>query len=442
MFHRLRLWYSVLGAIVLALVVVVLAIGGRPDPMGPARALYGTWRFHPGDDLAWAEPGTDDAGWDRFFLTSRPGTRDDDVGLPGLLDGWRARGHRDLEGYGWYRLRVELPPGGDLALLGPTMVDDGYQMFWNGRLIGGVGSYGQHPRVIQARPFLVRLPPSNGDRTALLAIRTFMQPGFGRDDHSGGLRSAPTLASFPFAERLHAAQWKRTIAGYIVEIALPLMMFVLAGIALLISPRIERPAFAQWLSVALGATACLRLGNAVAAWTGLLAVAPLVWLNALLLSPLAMLAWTIAWNNWTGGRDRQFVFFGAIAAWAMRVAGAVGHAEALASAGRYASLALFAMIAIRVGRRGEHRLLALAAMLPIMVALFISEIARLGIPDIWFPFNIGVTLTQYAYALALPLLCFALTAGARRGGLEPKPNGAPGRIPEMIDNRQAESAGE
>ena len=97
---------------------------------------------------------------------------------------------------------------------------------------------------------------------------------------------------------------------------------------------------------------------------------------------------------------------------------------------------------VKVATRSLRIPMALAAMLPIMVALFISEIARLGIPDIWFPFNIGVTLTQYAYALALPLLCFALTAGARRGGLEPKPNGAPGRIPEMIDNRQAESAGE
>jgi hypothetical protein len=42
--------------------------------------------------------------------------------------------------------------------------------------------------------------------------------------------------------------------------------------------------------------------------------------------------------------------------------------------------------------------------------LFINEISRLGVPDIWFPFNIGVTLTQYAYALSLPLLAFALVA--------------------------------
>lgn len=412
-FHRLRLWYCTLGAIVLVSVVAMLEIGGAPDPAGPARALYGTWRFHPGDEPKWADPGMNDSGWDRFVLFSTPDARDDDVGLPGWLDGWRARGHRDLEGYAWYRLHLELPPAGDLGMLGPTMVNDGYQMFWNGRLIGGVGAFGLHPRVIGARPYLVRLPPPGRDRTGVLAIRTFMQPGFGRDEHSGGLRSVPTLASYPFAERLHAAQWNRTIAGYIVEIALPLMMLLLAGIALIAASHISRPAFANWLSVALAATACLRLGNAIAAWTNFLDVPALVWLNALLLSPLAMLAWTVAWNNWAEGRDRRYIFFAAIGAWIVRVVGAVAHANALTTAGRLASLALLAIIAARILRRGEHRLLALSAMLTVAIALFINEIAHLGVPDIWFPFNIGVTLTQYAYAVALPLLCFALTSGGR-----------------------------
>jgi hypothetical protein len=53
--------------------------------------------------------------------------------------------------------------------------------------------------------------------------------------------------------------------------------------------------------------------------------------------------------------------------------------------------------------------LALATMAVIAIALFINELSRLGVPTIWFPFNIGVTLTQYAYALALPLLSFALS---------------------------------
>jgi len=46
----------------------------------------------------------------------------------------------------------------------------------------------------------------------------------------------------------------------------------------------------------------------------------------------------------------------------------------------------------------------------VAAALFVNELRQLGIPDIWFPFNIGVTLTQYAYGLALPLLAALLVA--------------------------------
>lgn len=392
----------------LLLVVATLAIGGRPDPVGPAKVLDGSWRFHQGDDPRWADPQADDSGWDRIELVSSPSNHDFDVGLPGFLAGWHARGHPALEGYGWYRRHVALPAQGNWTLLGPTMVDDGYEMFWNGKPIGGIGRLGAHPKVVGSRPFLVRLPSLAGEHSGVLAIRTFMQPGLGRDDQSGGLRSAPTLAAAPFGDTLYRAQWHRTIAGYIVELALPIMMFLLAGIALVMARSTARPGFARWLTVALVATACLRLGNAAAAWTDLIGISTLDRQNAVLLSPLAMLAWTAAWNDWAEGRDRHIVLAVAIAAWVLRVVAAVTHADALVSVGRAVFAVLFVVIAMRIMVRGERRLLALATMAVIATALFINELSRLGIPTIWFPFDIGVTLTQYAYALALPLLSFAL----------------------------------
>jgi hypothetical protein len=400
-------------------VVATLAIGGRPDPVGPARVLDGSWRFHAGDDPRWADPRMDDRNWDRTDLVSLPSNRDFDVGLPGYLAGWHARGHPDLEGYGWYRRRVTLPAHGDLTLLGPTMVDDGYEMFWNGKPIGGIGRLGHDPKVVGARPFLVKLPPSAGEQSALLAIRTFMQPGLGRDNQSGGLRSVPTLSAASFGDTLYRAEWLRTIAGYIVELALPIMMVLLAATALVMAPSTARPGFARWLAVALVATACLRLGNAVAAWTDLIGISTLDRQNAILLSPLAMLAWAAAWNDWAQGRDRCIVLLTAIAAWAVRVAGAITHADALVSIGRAVFAVLFVVIAARIITRGERRLLAAATMAVIAIALFINELSRLGVPTIWFPFNIGVTLTQYAYALALPLLAFALTPARNDAHAQP-----------------------
>lgn len=413
---RALLSFYLLALIVLSAVVATLAIGGQPDPIGPATALDGAWRFHPGDDPRWADPNLDDRNWDRLDLVSRASNRDGDVGLPGLLAGWHAHGHPKLEGYGWYRRHVTVPATGDFVLLGPTMVDDGYAMFWNGRPLGGIGRLDAHPKVIGARPYLARLPTHVGGRSGVLAIRTFMQPGFGRDAASGGLRSVPVLATASFGQKLHRAQWMRTIAGYIVEVALPFMMIILAGMALVAARAIARPSFARWLAFALVATAFLRMGNAIGSWTDLLSAPMLAVQNSVILSPLAMLGWTAAWNEWADGRDRPPVLIVALAAWVARIVGATAHWSTLTSIARFVYIALFVVIAVRIGTRGRQKALALTTMSVVAIALFINELTKLGIPDIWFPFNIGVTLTQYALALAtllLPLLLRGRDEGAR-----------------------------
>jgi hypothetical protein len=33
-----------------------------------------------------------------------------------------------------------------------------------------------------------------------------------------------------------------------------------------------------------------------------------------------------------------------------------------------------------------------------------DELSAIGVPNIWFPLGIGVSRTQYAYAIAIPLL--------------------------------------
>jgi len=44
-----------------------------------------------------------------------------------------------------------------------------------------------------------------------------------------------------------------------------------------------------------------------------------------------------------------------------------------------------------------------------MAGLFGSELLDpIGVPGIWFPFGIGVSRTQYVYAIAIPLLAFLI----------------------------------
>src|SRR5690349_12427282 len=121
-----------------ALVTVDLAVGGRPDPpalRSAATLLNGLWEFHTGDDPSWARADSDDHSWDEIDLTAAPGSHDGDVGLPDYVGGWMAHGHPDYRGYAWYRIGVDVPPGQDSwDILGPTLVEEGYELYWNGQL--------------------------------------------------------------------------------------------------------------------------------------------------------------------------------------------------------------------------------------------------------------------------------------------------------------------
>jgi hypothetical protein len=51
------------------------------------------------------------------------------------------------------------------------------------------------------------------------------------------------------------------------------------------------------------------------------------------------------------------------------------------------------------------RILAFLTLALIVVAFFGGELLDpIGVPGIWFPFGIGVSRTQYLYAITIPLL--------------------------------------
>ncbi|WP_350260312.1 hypothetical protein [Stenotrophomonas riyadhensis] len=67
---------------------------------------------------------------------------------------------------------------------------------------------------------------------------------------------------------------------------------------------------------------------------------------------------------------------------------------------------------VRIARNGPMRGMALIVMLMITVSQYTSELGSLGFPTIWFPFGIGVTLTQYVYGIAIPLLAVLIVRSA------------------------------
>ena len=394
-------------ALAAAIIIAALARGGRPDPSAlraEATLLDGAWRFHTGDDPRWSDPRADDSAWDSIDLTARPGSHDGDVGLPDYVGGWMAHGHPGYSGYAWYRRVVDVPPGpASWDILGPTLVEDGYELYWNGRLLGGSGTLGAQPRVVGTRPLRFALPAGAAGARGVLALRAFMLPRPASDVEGGGMHSAPILAPRAVAAGLHRAQWERTVAGYIADAIEPLAMFALAGLALWCRPRSSRPGFLALAGVALVLTGLRRLDNALVSWTDLMdlrtysALAKFMWMPT-------VAAWALAWNRWSG-RPWRTIDAAALAILVAQVIGAVAHSASLTGASRDASIALFVAVAARIVRGAPQRALALAALALTVLGWFGGELLDpIKVPGIWFPFGIGVSRTQYLYAALIPLL--------------------------------------
>ena len=392
-----------------AVVIVALARGGRADPASLRAAailLDGAWRFHTGDDPHWADPHADDSRWDTIDLTAKPGSRDGDVGLPDYVGGWMAHGYPGYTGYAWYRRAVDVPAGSaSWDILGPTLVEDGYELYWNGQLLGGSGRLGPQPRVVGTRPLRFALPADAAGTRGVLALRAFMLPRPGPAAEGGGMHSAPLLAPRPVGEELHRVQWARTVAGYIVDAIEPLALFALAGLAFWCRPRSGDRGFLAFAGSALVLMGVRRLDNALVSWTDLMDLPTYAVLARFLWMP-AVAAWALAWNRW-GRRPWRTVDAAALAIMAAQVAAAMLHSADATRAGRLAAIALFVGLAARVVHGAAPRVLALATLALTVLAFFGGELLDpLKVPGIWFPLGIGVSRTQLLYAIFIPLFGF------------------------------------
>ena len=395
--------------LLLAAVIVDLERGGHADPPSLRAAstlLDGAWRFRTGDDPRWADASTDDSAWETTDLTASPGSHDGDVGLPDYVAGWMAHGHPGYHGYAWYRRTVVVPAGGaSWDILGPTLVDHGYELYWNGQLLGGSGRLGAHPRLVGTRPLRFALPANAAGTRGVLAVRVYMLPTAGSSADAGGMHSAPILAPRQIGESLHRAHWERTIAGYVVDAVEPIAMFALIVLALVYAPRGDNKSFLMLASVALAFMGLRRLNNAIVSWTDLQQLTTYSWLALWMWVP-AVAAWALAWNRWSPRAWRSLDLATAVLAIAATV-GSLYHFANVTRASRIAFIALFLVIGVRVARNGPLKFLALATLASIVLGLFGGELLDpLGVPGIWFPFGIGVSRTQYIYAMIIPL--FAL----------------------------------
>jgi phosphoserine phosphatase RsbU/P len=127
----------------------------------PVASLDGLWRFHTGDNPAWADPNLDDSQW--------PLLRSEEA--------WSQQGYKNYGGFAWYRFTVAVPDGSSnwAIYLGP--METGYQLFVDGHLAGSFGPI-LNPLNYTAtsRAFAISPSASSGPRTFHIAIRAWHAP--------------------------------------------------------------------------------------------------------------------------------------------------------------------------------------------------------------------------------------------------------------------------
>ena len=228
--------------------------------------LNGPWKFTIGDspiDPAthqplWAEPSFDDSHWETVDLTPPAGSFDPISGISGYVPGWTAKGHPGYSGYAWYRIRVKVnaPPGEKLSLAGPTDVDDAFQVFANGSLLGSFGDFSaSHPVTYSSRPTHFPLSSSvlshDPDGTQVLAFRLWMEPSTPLDQaDSGGFHDAPQLGQAGAVAAGYQVGWLGLIRAYALGAFQSLLFLLLTVLAFSLTPFDRSDKVYYWIATA------------------------------------------------------------------------------------------------------------------------------------------------------------------------------------------------
>lgn len=375
-------------------------------PIGQAtHLLTGPWRFHLGDDMRWANPKFEDSQWETVDLTPAPGAHDGDVGLTDYVSGWWKRGYDGYTGYAWYRLHItfDAPENTPIALLAPPYVEDAYQLFWNGHLMGQSGDFsGETPVIYSTKPQFFRLSHKAKNRhEAVIAIRVWMRSGIARVPDAGGIHIPPSLGSLEAIQAQYQLDWLETIKGYVVEVIEPLAFLLLALLAWYFRKTISHRYFVHWLCAALLLTAAYRLNQATYTWMSFENLSIYIGIHRMLI-PLSLFAWIMAWRNWYQLERWPWLTYALSILTLLSLILIFALPHNIFSLWRplwRIPMAIVLLATTFVGLRNRHpdRWLTFIVVLFVAASQFSGALTALGVPGIWFPFGTGVSLTQYLY---------------------------------------------
>ena len=263
--------------------------------------LSGAWKFHTGDNPAWAQAAFDDSSWSTIDLTPPPGSADASLGTSGFIPGWTEQGFPNYSGFAWYRLRVNVQ-GAErpLALKMPGLFDDAYQVFVNGQQIGEFGNFtGRSVTAYSALPRGFALPMSDRGGPMTIAIRMWMDsatPFISPD--AGGMHGPPVLGHANVIDTQVRLNWDDT--AHDVGIGFFEALVLLLALVVTLTHFWMEPADKAYLWLGLVTLATL-FGNAIVLLTNYVTWIPQITeaiLTSVIVAPLRIGLWVLFWAYW------------------------------------------------------------------------------------------------------------------------------------------------
>ena len=406
--------------------------------------LYGPWKFRVGDSpldprtgqYLWAEPGFDDSRWEGVSLKPEPGMVDPFDGDSRYVPGWTKKGHAGYWGYAWYRMRVEVRPGADGALVLNTYgwVDGAYQFFANGRLVGNWGVFreGKRPVTYFTQPAMFALPePWNGGardpnpHVETLAFRFWMGPlQLAQWPMAGGLHYAPLLGDAGPIQEMSRLEWLELFHKYGLEVVGAGLFLLLAIVAASLTLFDLSDRVYWWVAGSMVPVGLIDLCYLLGAWTQLESMRTFFFLAFVILNPIWLGSSAMMWRVWF--HERRPVWAPkAIAALAVLYAlfqllG--GHLiytlipdaaqEVFHAASLVVRVLLLAMIGVTVGRgirrEGREGWFVLPAVAGLAVAQFEGELISMHLPGVFSIKGMVIFMSEVANLVLIVTLALLL----------------------------------
>jgi hypothetical protein len=212
--------------------IPTLVIQGVGKGVAP---LDGEWQFHLGDDLKWANPNFDDSSWETIATDSS----------------WGAQQHPSYAGFAWYRRHLEIIPTAGATqeyriFLG--YVQDAYEVYWNGELIGQYGKVPPGPQW-----FYFQFPasfPLRGSAYGTLAIRVWKAPleAFSASE-SGGILEVPLVGDKESIDAQEDTSYWMWVREDLFEYSLVLLRCFVTLLCFVLWTRNRKEQLFAWVAV-------------------------------------------------------------------------------------------------------------------------------------------------------------------------------------------------